>query len=472
MIPRVPLRQALVDPNLLGNMLVGDTWCAWRTLLVAAMGEPLDADERELFKSITGGREHEPGQRVSELVAVVGRRGGKSRAMAVLMAYSAGLCDHSDVLVKGERGIALCVAVDQRVAKIVQDHCAAAFETSPILRQLIANRTQETIELSNGISIEVRPASFRKLRGPSYVAVVADELAFWYQDSSYANPDVEILAAVRPGLLTTRGPLILASSPYAKSGVLWDRYKRHFGPKGSPAILVAHGTSRDFNKTLPQDEIDRALEEDRARNSAEFLAQFRDDVSNYISIEVVEGCIGGHREMMWASGNSYRCFVDPAGGSGEDSFSCAIGHKSFSDNQIIIDATREFRPHFSPAAVIDELVPLIKSYRIQQVTGDHYAGEFPRELFRKHGIMYEVCKQPKSDLFRDLLPLLNSGRIMLPQNDRLVAQISGLERRVTRSGKDSIDHAPNAHDDVANATAGCASILHKPTFSLYSGWLD
>jgi len=108
MIPRVPLRQALVDPNLLGNMLVGDTWCAWRTLLVAAMGEPLDADERELFKSITGGREHEPGQRVSELVAVVGRRGGKSRAMAVLMAYSAGLCDHSDVLVKGERGIALC----------------------------------------------------------------------------------------------------------------------------------------------------------------------------------------------------------------------------------------------------------------------------------------------------------------------------------------------------------------------------
>ena len=114
-----------------------------------------------------------------------------------------------------------------RVAGIVRDHCAAAFENSPILRQLIANRTQDTIELTNGISVEVRPASFRKLRGPTYVGVICDEVAFWYQDASYANPDVEVLAAVRPGLLTTRGPLILASSAYAKSGALYDMWRRH-----------------------------------------------------------------------------------------------------------------------------------------------------------------------------------------------------------------------------------------------------
>jgi hypothetical protein len=29
-----------------------------------------------------------------------------------------------------------------------------------------------------------------------------------------------------------------------------------------------------------------------------------------------------------------------------------------------------------------------------------------------------------------------------------------LERRVARSGKDSIDHPPGGHDDVANACAG------------------
>jgi hypothetical protein len=38
-----------------------------------------------------------------------------------------------------------------------------------------------------------------------------------------------------------------------------------------------------------------------------------------------------------------------------------------------------------------------------------------------------------------------------------VAQICGLERRTGRSGKDSIDHAPNGHDDLANAVAGAAA---------------
>ena len=92
------------------------------------------------------------------------------------------------------------------------------------------------------------------------------------------------------------------------------------------------------------------------------------------------------------------------------------------------------------------------------MAGDHYGGEFVKEPFRKHGISYELCKRPKSDLYRDLLPSLNSGQIVLPRHDRLVAQIGGLERRTGRSGKDSIDHAPGAHDDLANCVAGVAHI--------------
>ena len=74
-------------------------------------------------------------------------------------------------------------------------------------------------------------------------------------------------------------------------------------------------------------------------------------------------------------------------------------------------------------AVVHDFAALLKSYRVSRVTGDRYAGEFPRELFRKHGIAYDLAKQTKSELFRDLLPLLNSGRIVLPRNDRLQGQI-------------------------------------------------
>jgi hypothetical protein len=88
--------------------------------------------------------------------------------------------------------------------------------------------------------------------------------------------------------------------------------------------------------------------------------------------------------------------------------------------------------------------------------GDRYGGEWPREVFRKHGIEYVVSDRAKSDLYRDLLPLLNSGRIELLDQPKLFAQLIGLERRTSRGGRDSIDHAPGAHDDLANALAGCA----------------
>ena len=216
MKPTISLRKALADKQLLGRVLAGDTWQAWRTLLIASMGEALREDERATFTALTG-RPHEPGQRVEELVAVVGRRGGKSRANATLAAYIGGLCKHD--LVPGETGIVLCIAPDQRQAAIVLDYCHAAFEQSPILRQLIANRTADTLELNNGINIDVRASSFRRLRGPTYVAAICDEAAFWYSDEYSSNADVEILNAVRPGLATTSGPLIIASSPYAKRGV-------------------------------------------------------------------------------------------------------------------------------------------------------------------------------------------------------------------------------------------------------------
>jgi hypothetical protein len=141
--------------------------------------------------------------------------------------------------------------------------------------------------------------------------------------------------------------------------------------------------------------------------------------------------------MLPAAGVTYRAFVDPSGGS-EDAMTLAIAHKTTSpDERVIVDAVREVRPPFSPSGVVDDFAVLLKSYRVSKVVGDHYGGEFVKEPFRRHGISYEVCKQPKSDLFTDMLPLLNSGRITLPRHDRLIAQIVGLERRVSRAGRDA-----------------------------------
>jgi hypothetical protein len=101
----------------------------------------------------------------------------------------------------------------------------------------------------------------------------------------------------------------------------------------------------------------------------------------------------------------------------------------------------------------------LKSYSIDKVTGDKYGGIWPTEQFSKFGISYEASAAPKSDLYRDLLPVINSVRIELLDNPRLVAQLCSLERRTARGGRDSIDHAPGGHDDVCNAVAGVVAAL-------------
>jgi hypothetical protein len=468
---RVTLREALADPELLGSTLSGESWRTWRVLLIAAMGESLNASERETFKQITG-REREPLQRVEELVGVIGRRGGKSRAIATTAAYIGGLCQHP-ALVRGETGVVLCIAPDQRQATITLDYCTAAFQASPILRQLIASRTADSLTLTNGISIEVRAASFRRLRGPTYVAVIADEAAFWLSDES-TNPDSEILSACRPGLATTKGLLVIISSPYAKRGELWSLYSRHYGANGDPLVLVAQGSSRTFNPTLSQGVVSRAYERDPISAAAEFGGEFRTDIEALIvNREAVEQCVAWniYERPPQLGVHHYVAFCDPSGGS-QDSMTCAVAHTE--GNGVVLDALREVKPPFSPEVTVSEFCALLKTYDVYSISGDRYAGEWPREQFRKWNVNYETCDKSKSELYVELLPLLNSKRVDLLDHPRLLNQLLGLERRTARSGRDSIDHPPGQHDDVANAVAGvCAVATRYGAYDqLYQAWQD
>jgi hypothetical protein len=456
MIPSITLREALANKALLGDTLSGDSWLVWRTLLIASMGEELTADERVIFKRFTG-RDREPGERVEEFVAVKGRRGGGSRATSVLATYIAGLCSHPK-LVRGERGVLLCVAADQNQADVILDYCEANFRSSPVLSQLIESRTARELRLTNGIDIEVRAADYRRLRGLTFVAVVADEVAFWMTSDTSANPDDEILNAVRPGLATTLGPLFIISSPYARRGELWRTYQKHFGAGGNPLILVAQGSSRDFNPTLPQSVVDRAYERDPAFAAAEFGAQFRTDIESFVSIEVVRACVShGVFERPAQPGVLYHGFCDPSGGSADPMTLC-VGHYDYGKKTVVVDCLREVTPPFSPQEVVENFARTLKSYKVFKITGDRYAGIWPVELFGRHNINYEQSAPAKSDLYRDLLPLLNSGRLELLDHAKCLNQLCGLERRTARGGKDSIDHAPGAHDDIANAVAGLAAI--------------
>jgi hypothetical protein len=168
---------------------------------------------------------------------------------------------------------------------------------------------------------------------------------------------------------------------------------------------------------------------------------------------VLEACTAdGVFEIAPLPDVRYVAFVDPSGGS-SDSFTMAISHRE-PDRVILLDCIRETRAPFAPEAIVEDFCKTLATYRVGKVHGDRYAGMWPREQFLKRKVEYAPSERVKSDLYRDMLPLLNSGRVQLLDNRRLISQLHGLERRTARGGKDSIDHGPGRHDDVANAAAG------------------
>ncbi|RVA87179.1 hypothetical protein EN925_22650, partial [Mesorhizobium sp. M7A.F.Ca.US.006.04.2.1] len=232
MKPIISMREALADPDLFGTILTGDSWLPWRVMLIALMGEPLTAEERVIFTALTQ-REHEPLSPVEEFWGIVGRRGGKTRAMSVLSAYLAALCDWSDVLVPGETGKLFYLGYNQKQANIAFDYAKSIFNL-PLFAQRVDNVSADIIALKTGIELEVRAATWRGLRGVTSIGAIFDELAFFQSEEYSANTDKEILNAIRPSLATTSGPLIAISSPFAKSGEVFQAVERDFGPNGDP----------------------------------------------------------------------------------------------------------------------------------------------------------------------------------------------------------------------------------------------
>ena len=269
------LREALNDPRLLGKALAGDSWHAWRTILLASMGEKLTREELATFRAVTG-RNKAPTKRCEELVGIVGRRGGKSRAVAVLCTYLSCLIDYTDVLVRGERGLLLCIAPDLKQATIVHGYIAGILDDSELLRPLLDRSTQTTLRLTNGIDIETRSASFRRLRGVTCVAAVCDEILLLAQPmKAQANRDDEILQAVRPTLATTNGLLAVISTPYSRRGATWEMFHRDYGPQGDGSVLVATGSSRTFNPSLSEKIVARAYARDPVAAAAEYGGEWR-----------------------------------------------------------------------------------------------------------------------------------------------------------------------------------------------------
>jgi hypothetical protein len=453
----ISIDQSLRDPLLLGAAL-GDssTWSTWQTVLKAAFALPLSESDCATFKAISGNRAvlEKPSR---EIWAVCGRGSGKSRMSAAISVYVACFVDHRGKLAKGETGHILTLSPSLDQSKVIFDYCYAFLDESPILRQKIVSANATEIRLENNIVIATHTNSFRTIRGRSLLCCVFDESAFWRSDES-ATPDTEVYRAVLPSLARTNGMLIGISSPYRRVGLLYQKHRDNYGVDGD--VLVVQGGTELFNPIIDRKIIDQARKDDPAAAAAEWDAQFRSDLSQFVSDEAIDAAVNHARPLELPPQPSirYSAFVDASAGR-HDHFTFCVGHKE--GDGFVCDVLRGRKPPFDPASVAKEYAELAKQYKVFTIVGDAYAGEWTAAAFKKCGIGYRRSKHPRSVLYLESMPAFVRGAVSIPDHARLLRELRLLERRTSPGGKDTIDHGKNGSDDYSNALCGCIAITLK-----------
>ncbi len=143
---------------------------------------------------------------------VSSRQVGKSHTIAGLLVYKA--------LLKGKKGLSLCISVNSRSASEIILKCKLFAEAVKTLSHgsIAYEASADTIRFSNGARVISLPSTADSLRGFSASTVCIDEAAFvWRLD--------EVMQAIAPTL--TRDPdaeLVMTSTPAGQSGFFYEAY--------------------------------------------------------------------------------------------------------------------------------------------------------------------------------------------------------------------------------------------------------
>jgi hypothetical protein len=454
----VKFHDFLVDPQL--GALDAQSFRTWHVVARLLDGDAclLNAPDLAIAMAITG-RARFPSAAVRRFYAGLGRRAGKSLFESRRAVYFAAQ-DYRPRLQLGETAVVACIATDKRQAGVLFDYARACVAASPLLAPTLVRETADTLEFEHGTTLEVHAASFRSTRGRTFAAVLMDEAAFLRSEES-AVPDVEVVRAVTPGLATLGGSLEVFSSLHMRRGVLWNAHRRHFGNDDSPAVFV-QGATTLFNPTIDESVIGEARDEDPEAALAEWGGQFRNDLSAPFAELVDDAIDTGVRERASAQAHGkprawdYKSFTDPAGGQGKDSWSTRIVHAE--GETVFDDAVLEIRPPFNTDEAAKLVADFLKSYGITHTQGDRYAGAWPSDALRRHGVAYSVSELDKSSIYKETLPLFSARRVRLLDHPRTSTQLRMIERRTRAGGKDSFDHPPGGSDDNANALCGALLI--------------
>jgi hypothetical protein len=383
----------------------------------------------------------------SILVAVCGARAGKSYVLGGLRLLHLALTVPLTTLAAGEIAVALIVAPDVRLGRQVLRYALGAAESSPDVKRRIASKTADGFLLKRPdghVSIEVLPATRggSAVRGRSLVGCVLDECAF-FRDSTYQVNDVELYRAVAPRILRG-GQLILASTPWAEAGLLWDFFKRNYGHPVD-AICAHAPTLLLRNDEHTRTYVDRERARDPMNAAVEFDAEFMASAGDaFFDAAAISSSI---EEDPKPAVHSVASVGADFGFRSDSSALVAAYREPLPAQRIVIplagvvERVPEKRQPLKPSVVVKEFASHVRANGADHIIADAHYRQSIAEHLETHGLSLVSAPEGangKADTHQVVRGLFREGRIRIPNHERLVRQLREVTARPTAGGGISI----------------------------------
>lgn len=395
------------------------------------------------------------------VIAVCGARGGKTRTLIALRILYGALTRDLGGLGKGEEAFGLIVAPRLPLAKQALRYISGEIAANAYLSALVERENAESITLRREdggvVTIIVMPATAKgtALRGMSLTDAAFDESAF-FRDSDYQISDVELFKAVSPRVMMG-GQMIIASTPWAKSGLLWDYFDANFGKPKTAIAVHAPSLALRYDKKLEMlIELERQRDPDNARREydAEFLTT---GTGAYFDADRIDGCIDAELDSAcdWHGGRIYAAGAD----FGFVNDSSALVVVEFDGQRYRTVAIVELRPDngaLVPSEVVACFAMVLKRFGLRHVVSDIHYREAIRELLKDHDI--DLISAPegrygKTESYARAKSMMHEGRVRIPCNQKLIRQLKDIRSRPTTGGGMIIEspRRNGGHGDIVSA---------------------
>lgn len=424
------------------------------TCLIAYDGvEPKDlvGEEREIARKIFGDIETIPLKARAVFDAVCGGRAGKSyiliAARLVWGMYKRKLTS----LAPGQRAVALVIAPSDKLRQEVVTYAVGMIREHPTLRNTLIipkGKTKDDIVSSFAVrrpdghlvDFEAGVATRGGYggRGRSLTDFAMDESAF-FRDASFQINDGDIFKAASPRVLPG-GQSIVASTPWAEVGLLYELFHANWGKPSSamvahaPTLLLQNSEfTRDIVARERERDADNALREFDAKFVTGGTTRFFEEATLVSSIDpkLADSTLPQPGDIIAAGGDL---------GFRADSSALAIVHRRA--GTFVLGELLELRPlkgvPLKPSETIEKFAERMLAHGATYLVADGHYREAVTEYLVDAGLAYSPAPGKPADAYMRARALLRQGVVRIPNNPRLLQQLKEIQGRPLPGGGMSI----------------------------------